>query len=78
MGEPWVVTYETEHRGDELITRSTDEFYRGDKAECERIARHSASPTTTSDGHKITMFKVVIGPAADWDKFLREWAEMEA
>jgi len=75
MTEPWVVTYQIEymgeHRNIDVLCRTTIEFFRGAEAECLRIARHSASPGRW-EGKKITSFSVIIGPAKEWDEFLRE------
>jgi len=79
MAEPWVVTYEIQYRdrARDMDCRVTDEFYRGSEAECRRIADQSMSPHTW-EGQKVTGFQPIIGMVAEWDKFLREWAEMEA
>ena len=64
---PWVVTYRIETNAGMTIF----EAYRGAEAECKRIARWSAPPTTFEE-HRITHFKTIIGPASEWDRFLEE------
>jgi len=64
---PWVVTYRVEHDAGMCIF----EAYRGSKKECIRIAKHSVAPNFF-EGHKITTWKPIIGPAKDWEDFLEE------
>jgi len=71
LSDAWVVTYRLELRGRGMIIY---EAYRGPKAECERIARHSAAPNTHA-GHVVSAFKVITGPAQLWEDFLAENTE---
>jgi hypothetical protein len=65
----WVVTYRLENcdrPGDWGIV----EFYRGSEDECRRIG--CAFAGGTSDIVATTGWRVMIGPAADWEDFLSE------
>jgi hypothetical protein len=68
MTDDYVVTYRIDHADGFSIY----EFYRGDEVECRRIALQSTPPTRDDDGNKVTAFKVIVGPAVEWDKFLDE------
>ena len=67
MTVPWVVTYRMEFDGGVV----TFEGYRGDESECDRIADQSVCPPTYK-GHKVTSFDIIVGPAKDWEDFLKE------
>ena len=65
MTEPWVVTYRIDYYSGTMVT----EFYRGDRAECERIrARSSLGEDDQRRSHKY--WRASLRPAKDWDDLL--------
>lgn len=66
----WVVTYRVETNSGILIV----EFYRGSRAECLRIAQHSAKGD--SDQEQTGSWTPIIGPAQGWDEFLQAGVEV--
>jgi hypothetical protein len=74
----WVVTHRIEYRRYDAAvggvnTLYTFEVYRGDEAECRRIAQHSAPPVW-HEGARVLGFATCVGPAKDWDQFLKDFA----
>ena len=67
----WVVTYKLDSSEGRMII----EFYRGTRAECERIKARSHSGEDDQHGG-LYLRDVVIGPAQEWDDFLLQAAEM--
>ena len=68
MAQPWVVTCRIARTDDSSYGMA--EFFRGSEAECKRIGRHFAGGSC--DIISTSPWQVIIGPAADWDGFLRE------
>jgi hypothetical protein len=68
---PWVVTYHADLEG---VLR-TMEWYRGDKAECFRIANAFGGWGEDDKRRNKDRWSVQLGPAAEWDEFL---GDMEA
>jgi hypothetical protein len=70
----WVVTYRLSPRDsyddDSERVTSITEFFRGSEEECRRIKDHFANGEC--DLVKTNPWKVIIGPARDWDDFLSD------
>lgn len=66
MAEQWVVTYRVET----FDGTWQMEFYRGERAECERIGQQSGSGS--DDLRQTKAWVPVVGPASEWDAMLRE------
>ena len=69
--QEWVVTYKLETAAGYMFV----EFYRGTPAECKRIADRSESGEDDRYG-ALLLHRIILGPAADWDQFLIDAAEM--
>jgi len=70
MGD-WVVTYRIGSAQAVGVCLTIAEFYRGSQEECERIKTHYSCG---SDDRIPTVnpWQIIIGPASDWDKFLKD------
>jgi len=68
--DDWVVTYRIETNEGIMLM----EFYRGARAECLRIAQHSAKGD--SDREQTGSWTPIIGPAERWDAFLQDGVEV--
>jgi hypothetical protein len=68
----WVVTYRLSPReaGEDGRVTSITEFFRGSEKECKRIRDHFANGEC--DLVPTNPWKVIIGPANDWDDFLSD------
>ena len=63
----WVVAYKIAEKGG---TWGVAEFFRGSEAECRYIADHFAGGE--SDYARTHPWKVVVGPAHEWEDFLSD------
>lgn len=71
----YVVTYQMTFARPKKKTRDycamrMEEFFRGSKEECLHIASHFGGGS--DDSQVTTNSTVIVGPAKDWDAFLRE------
>ena len=67
MTTDFVVTYRCTYRDGSM---SLTEFFRGPEQECFRIARHIGHGS--DDKQQIIQTAVIVGKAAEWEKFLED------
>jgi hypothetical protein len=67
--EQWVVTYRIETSEGIILM----EFFRGSRAECSHIARHSGRGE--NDQERTGSWKPIIGCASEWDEMLSNGCE---